>query len=108
MKKGYSYFFSMFLCLTYCAIFVPNLTWASDPDWPFYSRGLRGFGARWPFEWDLTAARSRCEKANPDLGCEQIGAIIYPKCKKGYESYGIAGLDCKVIGYTAPNIPPAR
>jgi hypothetical protein len=52
-----------------------------------YGRGV-GYGARWPAEWTLTGAKERCAKDNGALGCEQCGAIIYPKCKAGYKAVG--------------------
>lgn len=83
---------------------IANIGFAYEPT---YSRAGLGYPARWPAEWTLEAARKRCAEANPELGCEQIGLIIYPKCKPGYESYGIGGLDCRIKGWNPPN-PPGR
>lgn len=52
-----------------------------------YGRGV-GFGARWPAEWTLSGARERCAKEHGADGCEQCGAVIYPKCKAGYKPVG--------------------
>lgn len=49
-----------------------------------------GRGAGYPLkfgEFNLDGARARCAAENPQ-GCEQNGAIIYPKCKAGYEAFG--------------------
>ena len=83
---------------------ISNIALAFEPT---YSRAGLGYPAHWPKEWTLEGARKRCAEASPQ-GCEQIGAIIYPKCKDGYESYGIAGLDCRIKGYNPPNPPPGR
>jgi hypothetical protein len=51
----------------------------------------RGAGYPWQFGdgLNLDGARDRCarDSANPQ-GCEQWGAVIYPKCKTGYENFG--------------------
>jgi hypothetical protein len=31
---------------------------------------------------------SRCEAANGRGNCEQVGAIVYPKCKSGFYAIG--------------------
>ena len=51
-----------------------------------------GRGAGYPWKigdkaFSLDDARQRCTKENPQ-GCEQDGAIIYPKCKPGYSAFG--------------------
>ncbi|HEX4951397.1 MAG TPA: hypothetical protein VFZ34_32365 [Blastocatellia bacterium] len=51
-----------------------------------------GRGAGYPWKvgdkaFSLDDARARCTKENPQ-GCEQDGAIIYPKCKPGYKAFG--------------------
>lgn len=59
-----------------------------------------GRGAGYPWQigdkpFDLDAARARCSKDNPQ-GCEQNGAIIYPKCKPNFHAAGsnICSPDC--------------
>jgi len=50
----------------------------------------RGAGYPWQFgdaAFSLDGARQRCARENPQ-GCEQNGAIIYPKCKPGYSAAG--------------------
>lgn len=50
----------------------------------------RGAGYAWKFgdkAFSLDAARERCTKDNPQ-GCEQNGAIFYPKCKIGFHNVG--------------------
>ncbi|MGH9847084.1 MAG: hypothetical protein ACREEM_50965 [Blastocatellia bacterium] len=50
----------------------------------------RGAGYPWQFgdaAFSLDDARQRCARENPQ-GCEQNGAIIYPKCKAGYSAFG--------------------
>ncbi len=49
----------------------------------------RGAGYPWKFGdgFNLNGAKKRCEKANRQ-GCEQNGAIMYPKCKPGYHPVG--------------------
>jgi hypothetical protein len=49
----------------------------------------RGAGYAWQGGdgFNLDGARSRCARDNPQ-GCEQSGAIIYPKCKPGYSAFG--------------------
>lgn len=58
----------------------------------------RGAGYPWKFgdkAFSLDDARERCTKDNPQ-GCEQNGAIIYPKCKPGFHNVGanICSPDC--------------
>lgn len=50
----------------------------------------RGAGYPWKFgdkAFSLDGARARCAAENPQ-GCEQNGAIIYPKCRTGYSAFG--------------------
>src|SRR5207247_1835 len=50
----------------------------------------RGGGYPWKIgdkPFDLGGARHRCEHDHHE-GCEQNGAIIYPKCKPGYHAIG--------------------
>ncbi len=50
----------------------------------------RGGGYAWKFgdkAFSLDAARDRCNKDNP-AGCEQNGAMFYPKCKTGFHNVG--------------------
>lgn len=50
----------------------------------------RGAGYPWQFgdkAFSLDGARARCSRDNPQ-GCEQNGAIIYPKCRPGYTAFG--------------------
>lgn len=50
----------------------------------------RGGGYPWKFgdkAFSLDGARERCTKDNPQ-GCEQNGAIFYPKCKPGFHNVG--------------------
>lgn len=50
----------------------------------------RGAGYPWQFgdrAFSLDGARARCARDNPQ-GCEQNGAIIYPKCRSGYTAFG--------------------
>ena len=49
-----------------------------------YGRGA-GYGFWWPFE-SSSKAMERCEKDEGDGNCEWNGAIVYPKCKKGYHN----------------------
>ncbi|KAG2448394.1 hypothetical protein HYH02_006286 [Chlamydomonas schloesseri] len=50
----------------------------------------RGSGYAWRFgdALNLKGAMSRCTRDNPSTGCEQSGAIIYPKCRAGYRPFG--------------------
>lgn len=52
----------------------------------------RGAGFPWKFRDGLKnpdkGMFQRCEKANGVGNCEKYGAIVYPKCKEGYESFG--------------------
>jgi hypothetical protein len=59
-----------------------------------------GRGAGYPWKigdkpFNLDSARDRCAKDNAQ-GCEQNGAIIYPKCKAGFHAVGsnICSPDC--------------
>jgi hypothetical protein len=57
-----------------------------------------GRGAGYPLhfgEFSLDGARARCEKDNPQ-GCEQNGALYYPKCKAGFHAVGccVCSPDC--------------
>lgn len=50
----------------------------------------RGVGYPWKSgdkAFSLDGARARCTAANPE-GCEQYGAIIYPKCRAGFKNAG--------------------
>lgn len=50
----------------------------------------RGAGFPWKFgdkAFSLDGARARCFAANPQ-GCEQSGAIWYPKCRSGFKPIG--------------------
>ena len=44
----------------------------------------------------LTKATDRCNAKNTDIGCEQWGAIMYPKCRKGFYNAAccICSQDC--------------
>ena len=60
----------------------------------------RGVGYPWKFgdkAFSLEAAKNRCNKDNPSLGCEKWGAIYYPKCKTGFHNVGccVCSPDCK-------------
>jgi len=49
----------------------------------------RGVGYPWEFGdriFSLDGARARCAAANPTLGCEQWGAIIYPNCAQNFHN----------------------
>ncbi|PNW88830.1 hypothetical protein CHLRE_01g047200v5 [Chlamydomonas reinhardtii] len=50
----------------------------------------RGGGYPWKFGdgLNLDAAMRRCLSDNPSTGCEQSGAIIYPKCRSGFKPFG--------------------
>ncbi|KAG2424586.1 hypothetical protein HXX76_014467 [Chlamydomonas incerta] len=50
----------------------------------------RGAGYPWKFGdgFNLDAAWARCQRDNPSTGCEQSGAIIYPKCRAGFYAFG--------------------
>lgn len=59
-----------------------------------------GRGAGYPWQvgdtlFNLDAAWRRCEQDNPQ-GCEQNGAIVYPKCREGFHAVGccICSPDC--------------
>lgn len=62
----------------------------------------RGAGYAWKFGdgFDLSSAKARCEKDNPQ-GCEQNGAIMYPKCNPGFHAVGccVCSPDCPA-GFT--------
>ncbi|MCP9800780.1 hypothetical protein [Synechococcus sp. RedBA-s] len=50
----------------------------------------RGAGFPWQFgdkAFSLDGARQRCAAANPQ-GCEVSGAIVYPKCRSGFNPIG--------------------
>ena len=53
--------------------------------------GSYGRGAGYPWKFgdglNLNKAKARCEKANSQ-GCEQSGAIMYPKCRSGFHAVG--------------------
>lgn len=60
-----------------------------------------GRGAGYPWKigdkpFSLAGATSRCEAQNGKGGCEQDGAIIYPKCKAGFHKVGccVCSPDC--------------
>ena len=46
---------------------------------------------------NMDAAMKKCVTENPATGCEQWGAIIYPKCKAGF--YNVA---CCICSHTCP------
>ncbi|CAK4093704.1 unnamed protein product [Aphanomyces euteiches] len=65
----------------------------------------RGGGYPWKFgdALNLNKARERCERDNGKGNCEQNGAIIYPKCKPGYDAFGCClcrpkAFDCRKLG----------
>lgn len=57
----------------------------------------RGAGYPWKFGdgFNLDGAMARCVRDNPQ-GCEQSGAVIYPKCKPGFHAVGccVCSPDC--------------
>jgi hypothetical protein len=65
----------------------------------------RGAGYPWQFgdSLNLDGAWARCNHDKPG-GCEQNGAIIYPKCKPGYTNVGCcicrpaSTPDCEALG----------
>ncbi|KAL4502130.1 hypothetical protein ABPG72_000365 [Tetrahymena utriculariae] len=59
----------------------------------------RGAGYPWEFGDDLSLneATKRCEHDNPQLGCEQWGLVIYPKCQPNFHNF-----DCCIC---SPNCP---
>lgn len=59
----------------------------------------RGTGYPWKFgdkPFSLDGARKRCQKKNGTGNCEKWGAIIYPKCRKGFHNVGccVCSPDC--------------
>ena len=70
----------------------------------------RGAGYPWKFGdgFDLSSAKARCEKDNPQ-GCEQSGAIMYPKCNPGFHAVGccVCSPDCPA-GFTDIGVSCAK
>ncbi len=70
----------------------------------------RGAGYPWKFGdgFNLSSAKARCEKDNPQ-GCEQSGAIMYPKCRPGFHPVGccICSPDCPA-GFTDIGVSCAK
>lgn len=46
-----------------------------------------GLGYAWQFGDSLDDIKQfeRCEAANPSVGCEKFGLLVYPKCMNGFK-----------------------
>lgn len=70
----------------------------------------RGWGYPWMFGdgFNLDGAYTRCNRENP-RGCEQNGALVYPKCAPGYYPFGCCicrpnPFNCQSEGYSANQV----
>jgi hypothetical protein len=63
---------------------IAGVCWAEDGT---YGRGV-GFGLKAGDGLSLSPALERCENEHGKGNCEKWGAVIYPKCKKGFKNVG--------------------